>query len=74
MASIVRHHLQQYPVDSLYLVGGTSCFPGIEQVMEMETGFSVERPVTPLLVTPLGIALSCLKTGRKESGRMGKTR
>jgi ethanolamine utilization protein EutJ len=74
MASIVRHHLQQYPVDSLYLVGGTSCFPGIEQVMEMETGFSVERPVTPLLVTPLGIALSCLKTERKESGRMGKTR
>jgi len=74
MASIVRHHLQQHPVASLYLVGGTSCFPGIEQVMEMETGFSVERPVTPLLVTPLGIALSCLKTERKESGRMGKTR
>jgi len=74
MASIVRHHLQQHPVVSLYLVGGTSCFPGIEQVMEMETGFSVERPVTPLLVTPLGIALSCLKTERKESDRMGKTR
>lgn len=74
MASIVRHHLQQHPVVSLYLVGGTSCFPGIEQVMEMETGFTVERPVTPLLVTPLGIALSCLKTERKESGRMGKTR
>ncbi|OHE18772.1 MAG: hypothetical protein A2X96_10235 [Syntrophobacterales bacterium GWC2_56_13] len=74
MASIVRHHLQQHPVVSLYLVGGTSCFPGIEQVMEMETGLSVERPVTPLLVTPLGIALSCLKTERKESGRMGKTR
>lgn len=74
MASIVRHHLQQHPVATLYLVGGTSSFPGIEQVMEMETGFSVERPVTPLLVTPLGIALSCLKTERKKSGRMGKTR
>ena len=74
MASIVRHHLQQHPVVSLYLVGGTSCFPGIEQVMEMETGFSVERPVTPLLVTPLGIALSCLKTERKESGQIGKPR
>lgn len=74
MASIVRHHLQQYPVASLYLVGGTSSFPGIEQVMEMETGFSVERPVTPLLVTPLGIALSCLNTERKESSRMGKPR
>jgi len=74
MASIVRHHLQQHPVATLYLVGGTSSFPGIEQVMEMETGFSVERPVTPLLVTPLGIALSCLKAERKKSGRMGKTR
>jgi len=74
MASIVRHHLQQHPAVSLYLVGGTSSFPGIEQVMEMETGFSVERPVTPLLVTPLGIALSCLKTERKESGQVGKTR
>ncbi len=74
MASIVRHHLQQHQVVPLYLVGGTSCFPGIEQVMEMETGLPVERPVNPLLVTPLGIALSCLKTERKESGQMGKTR
>jgi ethanolamine utilization protein EutJ len=62
MASIVKQHLQGYSVDTLYLVGGTSCFPGIEAVMEAETGLPVARPVNPLLVTPLGIALSCAET------------
>ncbi len=74
MASIVNHHLRRHPVTSLYLVGGTSCFPGIEEVIETETGLSVERPVNPLLVTPLGIALSCLKTALGEQHGMGKTR
>ena len=71
MASIVNHHLLRRPVTTLYLVGGTSCFPGIEQVMESETGLPVQRPVNPLLVTPLGIALSCLKTVRGEKHGMG---
>lgn len=61
MASIVRTHLQGHSVDTLYLVGGTSCFPGIAEVMESETGLKVVLPVNPLLVTPLGIALSCVK-------------
>ena len=61
MASIVKKHLRQYPVETLYLVGGTSCFPGIEVEIEGETGLSVVRPDNPLLVTPLGIALSCIK-------------
>ncbi|MCF8077764.1 MAG: ethanolamine utilization protein EutJ [Desulfobacterales bacterium] len=59
MASIVRRHLANYPVQTLYLVGGTSSFPGIEAVMREETGLDVQRPNHPLLVTPLGIALSC---------------
>ena len=74
MASIVLQNVRDYPVATVYLVGGTSCFPGIEQVMEAETGFSVERPVSPLLVTPLGIALSCLKSEREKPGKLGKTR
>jgi ethanolamine utilization protein EutJ len=74
MASIVSHHVRDYPVATVYLVGGTSCFPGIEQVMEAETGFSVERPVSPLLVTPLGIALSCLKSEREKQRKFGKIR
>ncbi len=61
MASIVKQHLKGHSVDTLYLVGGTSCFPGIEGVMEEETGLLVARPINPLLVTPLGIALSCVK-------------
>ena len=61
MASIVKHHLAFQSVDTLYLVGGTSEFPGIDHVMEKETGVNVLKPLTPLLVTPLGIALSCWK-------------
>jgi ethanolamine utilization protein EutJ len=74
MATIVLENVRDYPVTTLYLVGGTSCFPGIEQVMEAETGFTVERPSNPLLVTPLGIALSCLRSEREKPGKMGKTR
>ncbi|MGC9158017.1 MAG: ethanolamine utilization protein EutJ [Terracidiphilus sp.] len=59
MAAIVNRHLQGHRVETLYLVGGTSCFPGIVQVMEQETGLEVALPENPLLVTPLGIALSC---------------
>jgi len=62
MASIVKQHLAGHSVGTLYLVGGTSCFPGIETVMEQETGIPVARPKNPLLVTPLGIALSCAET------------
>ena len=65
MASIVNHHLKGHRVETLYLVGGTSCFPGIVQVMEEETGLEVARPDNPLLVTPLGIALSCARRNRK---------
>lgn len=65
MASIVKHHLRGHHVDTLYLVGGTSCFPGIEEVMEEETGLEISRPDNPLLVTPLGIALSCVANAGK---------
>jgi ethanolamine utilization protein EutJ len=69
MATIVRENLRGHEVESLYLVGGTSCFPGIETVMEAETGLAVARPSNPLLVTPLGIALSCVRM-RQGEGRI----
>jgi len=73
MASIVRQHLQGHPVKTLYLVGGTSCFPGIEDVMESETGLDVVIPYNPLLVTPLGIAFNCMKESlRKQPEGMKK--
>ena len=60
MGSIVRRHLKGFPsVRTIYLVGGTSCFPGIAQVMQDQTGLEVVQPYNPLLVTPLGIALAC---------------
>jgi ethanolamine utilization protein EutJ len=74
MASIVRRHLQEHPVKTLYLVGGTSCFPGIEDVMENETGLDVVKPYNPLLATPLGIALSCVKENLKKQSAMGQER
>ena len=61
MASIVNEHLRKNPVENLFLVGGTSCFPGIETVIQNETGLPVVRPYNPLLVTPLGIALGLVK-------------
>jgi len=67
MASIVSRHLQGHSVDTLYLVGGTCCFPGIKDVMESETGLPVVLPVNPLLVTPLGIALSCCRMAKTGS-------
>lgn len=61
MASIVMRHLAGHPIEIIYLVGGTSSFTGIEDVMESETGLQVSKSAAPLLVTPLGIALHCLK-------------
>jgi ethanolamine utilization protein EutJ len=61
MASIVKCHLAVHSAEFLYLVGGTSEFPGIDGIMERHTGLKVVKPLTPLLVTPLGIALTCLR-------------
>lgn len=69
MAAIVRTHLARHPVDALYLVGGTSCFPGIVDVMAQETGLAVMLPVNPLLVTPLGIALRCARNFADRGAR-----
>jgi ethanolamine utilization protein EutJ len=68
MGSIARTHLGARSPDGVYLVGGTSCFPGIDGVMADETGLPVAVPVDPLLATPLGIALSCLRTAADSGG------
>ncbi len=67
MASIVKRHLALQSAETLFLVGGTSAFPGIETVMAKETGLPVLKPRIPLLVTPLGIALNCLQVGSKPT-------
>lgn len=61
MASIVKRHILGYNIQEVCLVGGTCLFPGIEKVFEIVTGITTIKPTQPLLVTPLGIALHCLK-------------
>ena len=57
MAGIVGRHIVGRRVDDLYLVGGTCCLPGVEDIFRQELGVAVHKPEEPMLVTPLGIAL-----------------
>lgn len=59
MASIINCHTRGFRINNIYLVGGTSCLTGIEDIIERETGINTIKPYNPLLVTPVGIALSC---------------
>lgn len=58
IASIIKKHITGRPVERIYLVGGTSCLKDIEKIIETEIKVPVVKPDNPLLVTPLGIALS----------------
>ncbi len=58
VGTIVRRHVYSYDVDAIYLVGGTSNFKGIGQVVEEIAGIKTLIPVQPLFVTPLGIAMN----------------
>jgi Ethanolamine utilization protein EutJ (predicted chaperonin) len=44
IATIVARHLAGHDVDTIYLVGGTSAFPGIAEVVTEVTGI---RAVVP---------------------------
>ena len=61
MAAIVKKHIASYGVEEIYVVGGASCFDEFEKVFYKEIGVKTIKPAHPLLTTPLGIALSCLK-------------
>lgn len=58
MATIVLNHIKGYEVDSIYLVGGTCCLKNIEFVVQKYTKIKTIKPYNPLLVTPIGIAMS----------------
>ncbi len=58
MASIIKKHIRDYDVNSIYLVGGTACTDGFDQIVEEETGVHVVKPDNPLLTTPMGVALA----------------
>lgn len=57
VGSIIRRHIAGHAVDTLYLVGGTCAYPGMDRVIEEYTGIRTRIPGSPLFVTPLGIAL-----------------
>jgi ethanolamine utilization protein EutJ len=57
VGTIIARHIRTYPVDRLYLVGGTAGFKGIDQVIEEVTGLKSYIPPHPLFVTPFGVAM-----------------
>ena len=60
MASIVSRHISDRDVDEVWLVGGTACLPKIENVFADILGKRTFKPSYPMMVTPLGIAMSSL--------------
>lgn len=65
IASIINRHISSHDVQELSLVGGTSCFGGIEKIVEKQTGIFTHKPVNPMFVTPLGIAMGCTDTPKE---------
>jgi ethanolamine utilization protein EutJ len=64
VASIIARHVDLFQADSdfkvedVVIVGGTSRFPGMAEVIEEYTGLPTHIPERPLFVTPLGIAMN----------------
>lgn len=58
VATIIARRITGYDVNLIYMVGGTSMFRGIDQVVERVTGIRTVVPQNPLFVTPLGIAMN----------------
>lgn len=59
MVSIVKNYITGYDVDTIYVVGGACSFKEFENIFEKELKIRTLKPIEPLLVTPLGIAMSC---------------
>ncbi len=57
VGSIINRHVAGRKVKKLYLVGGTCAYPGMDKVVQEYTGIETVVPVSPLFVTPLGIAM-----------------
>lgn len=64
MASIAAAALAGREVPMVYLVGGSSSFPTAPEVFATRLGRPVIRPIEPLFVTPLGVAMRPLEVGQ----------
>ena len=58
VATIVARNTAGWPVPVVCLVGGSVAFPGFADVVSQVAGVEAVVPVSPLFVTPLGIALN----------------
>lgn len=58
VATIVARNVGGWPAPRVFMVGGTVAFPGFAKVVSEVSGLDAVVPVSPLFVTPLGIALS----------------
>ncbi len=59
VASIIGKHIEKHDVEAISLVGGSSCLAGIEKIIAEKTGIPTYKPLNPMFVTPLGIAMTC---------------
>jgi ethanolamine utilization protein EutJ len=57
VGSIINRHIKDHPVSQITLVGGTSAFRGMADVIAEQTGIPTRVPKHPLFVTPLGMAM-----------------
>lgn len=57
VGSIVQRHIADFKVETIYLVGGTCAYPGMDKVIAEYTNIPTLLPGNPLFVTPLGIAM-----------------
>jgi len=58
VATIMARNTAGWAAPTVCLVGGTVAFPGFAEVVSEVSGLDATVPVSPLFVTPLGIALS----------------
>ena len=59
VAAIINQHIKGHNVEEIYLVGGTCCLTGIEEIIQKQTGIPTYKPKNTMFATPLGIALNC---------------
>ena len=57
VADIILRHVKGRSVPSIVLVGGTSAFPNMAEVVQDYTRIPTWVPPNPVFITPLGIAL-----------------
>lgn len=58
MAQITLSYMKEQEKGPIYLAGGAGCLKGIESVFQKYLGVDTYKPENPLLITPIGIAMS----------------